>query len=140
KDEKINDLEKGIKDFRDRAVAAEINFKSENQRNVLLLDQVEKMSKENERLRASRTVGGAGVVPAGGTAANGGTAATSSLSRRPPAEDLKGSVLETDPTSGLVTISLGSDAGLQVGHTLEVYRTEPKPEYVGTIRIVDTNF
>jgi hypothetical protein len=43
----------------------------------------------------------------------------------------------TDPKSGLVTISLGSDAGLRTGHTFEVYRLKPEPRYLGSIRILD---
>ena len=38
--------------------------------------------------------------------------------------------------SGLVEISLGSDDGLRVGHSLEVFRTTPKPVYLGRIEIV----
>jgi hypothetical protein len=57
--------------------------------------------------------------------------------KNPPLEDVRGTILEVDSKSGLVTISLGQDAGLQVGNTLEVYRLAPKPEYLGTIRVLD---
>jgi hypothetical protein len=60
-----------------------------------------------------------------------------SAKKNPPLEDVRGKVLDVDATSGLVSISLGRDAGIQVGNTLEVYRLEPKPEYLGTIRVVD---
>jgi hypothetical protein len=118
---KINALETSNKDFRDRAVAAELNFKSENERNTLLLQQLEKVTQEYERVQAG--VGGK-PLPAGASA------------RRVPSLDMKGRVLESDPKSGLVTISLGSDAGLEVGHVLYVYRMDPA-EYVGEIQIVD---
>ena len=59
--------------------------------------------------------------------------------RRPP-EDVKGKILEVDPRSGLATISIGTDYGVNVGNTLEVYHLSPKPEYVGTVRVVDANF
>jgi hypothetical protein len=36
----------------------------------------------------------------------------------------------------LVEISVGSDAGLMVGHTLDVFRLTPKSKYIGMIRIV----
>jgi hypothetical protein len=57
--------------------------------------------------------------------------------KNPPAEDVKGIIKQVDPTSGLVTIQLGSDAGLKKGNTLEVYRLKPKPTYRGTLRILE---
>jgi hypothetical protein len=126
KDKKMNDLEKDVKDFRDRMTEAEIAQRSEHQRNILLLEQLQKMAADFEKLQASKVAIGPGAPGAG-------------PGKRPPVEDLKGRVLETD-TSGLVTISLGSDSGLRVGDTLEVFRLEPKPEYVGVIRVVDTHF
>lgn len=119
---KINNLETAIKDFRDRAVAAELNFKSEHERNTLLLAQLEKVTQEYERVQATGAGKPAGVSTAG---------------LRTPSVDMKGSVVESDPKSGLVTISLGSDAGLEVGHVLDVYRYDPNPDYVGKIQIVD---
>ena len=61
----------------------------------------------------------------------------SSTPKNPPAEDIKGKVKAVDAESGLATISIGSDAGLQKGHTLEVYRLKPRPTYVGTLRILE---
>jgi hypothetical protein len=57
--------------------------------------------------------------------------------RNPPAEDVAGSVKKTDRQSGYVTVSVGSDAGLSKGNTLEVYRLKPEPSYLGTIQILD---
>jgi hypothetical protein len=57
--------------------------------------------------------------------------------KNPPLEDVKGTILEVDANSGLVSISLGEDAGLQVGNTLEVYRLSPRPKYLGTLRLVE---
>jgi hypothetical protein len=59
-----------------------------------------------------------------------------SSAKNPPPENVEGEVKEVDAKSGLMTISIGSDAGLQKGHTLEVYRLNP-PKYLGTIRIID---
>jgi hypothetical protein len=56
----------------------------------------------------------------------------------PPRGDLEGIVRRVD-SSGLVTISIGSDAGLQKGHTLEVYRMGKNPRYLGRIKIVDVS-
>ena len=56
----------------------------------------------------------------------------------PPTAFIKGKIEKVDPTDRtLVTISLGSDQGLQLRHTLEVYRLSPNPEYLGMIRIED---
>ncbi|HEV3205090.1 MAG TPA: hypothetical protein VGY77_11930 [Gemmataceae bacterium] len=125
KDDKINALEKDNGDFRNRAVAAEINFKAEHERNARLLDQLEKLAKDNERLQQQAKGGGiiAGAPP-----------------KKAPPDDVKGTVVEIDAKSGLLTISIGSDSGINVGHTLEVYRLEPNPEYLGSIKIVDVHF
>jgi hypothetical protein len=125
KDDKINGLEKDNGDFRNRAVAAEINFKAEHERNARLLDQLEKLAKDNERLQQQAKGGGiiAGAPP-----------------KKAPPDDVKGSVVEIDAKSGLLTISIGSDSGINVGHTLEVYHLEPNPEYLGSIKIVDVHF
>ena len=34
-------------------------------------------------------------------------------------------------------ISLGSDQGVNEGNTMEVYRLRPKPEYLGSIKILE---
>jgi hypothetical protein len=57
----------------------------------------------------------------------------------PPAENIQGKIVTADPTSDLVRISVGSDAGLQPGHTLKAFRLDPIPEnskYLGTIEIL----
>jgi hypothetical protein len=58
----------------------------------------------------------------------------------PPAENVEGLVKAVD-SSGLVRISIGRDAGLAMGHTLELYRLSVQPsksKYLGRIRIVET--
>jgi hypothetical protein len=55
--------------------------------------------------------------------------------KSPPAENVEGTIKQIEAT-GLLRISIGSDAGLAKGHTLEVYRPAPTPKYLGTIRIV----
>ena len=57
--------------------------------------------------------------------------------KNPPVDDIEGRVTATDPTNGYVTISVGSDAGLNKGNTLEAYRLRPEPTYIGLIQIVD---
>jgi hypothetical protein len=50
--------------------------------------------------------------------------------------NLEGVITATDPQSGLVTLNIGSDAGLRKGHALEVYRLKPQPLYLGPIQIL----
>jgi hypothetical protein len=56
----------------------------------------------------------------------------------PPPTKLDGLIEKVDPKDGsLVVISVGADAGLAKGHTLEVYRLKPAPKYLGTIQIIE---
>jgi len=105
----------------DRAVAAEIQMRSVKDANVRLEQQMQDMTKELVRMRSS---GGAVVRTSG---------------KNPPPENVEGLVRTTDP-SGLVTITIGSDAGLAKGQTLEVFRLSSVPnqsKYLGTIRILE---
>jgi hypothetical protein len=54
---------------------------------------------------------------------------------RPPA-DVQGVITDVAP-SGLVQLSIGSDAGLMKGHVLEVFRTSPQPKYLGLVSIIE---
>lgn len=58
--------------------------------------------------------------------------------RRPPPDDVRG-IIKAVGQDGLVSISIGSDAGLLRGHTLEVFRTEPKPQYLGVVQIIEVS-
>lgn len=49
--------------------------------------------------------------------------------------DVEGEVKRVDASGQRVEITIGSDDGLVVGHELEVYRTQPTPEYLGRVRI-----
>jgi ABC-type transporter Mla subunit MlaD len=69
-----------------------------------------------------------GVVPAGGNVP---------ASDNPPPEDLEGFVKRDGDPTGLVLISLGSDAGILKGHTLEVFRLSPQAKYLGRIKIIE---
>jgi len=59
------------------------------------------------------------------------------ITTNPPKDDVKGKVTAVDTETGTVTISIGKDAGLEKGHTLEVYRLKPKPTYLGTLVITE---
>jgi hypothetical protein len=54
-------------------------------------------------------------------------------------KEVEGLIKAIDTQSGYVTITPGSDAGLQVGNILHVYRLRPEARYLGTIRIVNLN-
>jgi hypothetical protein len=113
-------LVKEMNELRDRAVAAEIQAGSYKDMNTRLERQLQEIARDMARLRAS----------AGSTGVARGV--------NPPPENVEGLVRGTDP-SGLVTITIGSDAGLQKGHTMEVFRLGQNPKYIGRIKIVDVH-
>jgi hypothetical protein len=120
---RLDDQAKEREDFRQRAVKAEIDNKSLISRNNELLKVIEE--KEQDIIRIKATQGGAATL-------------TTALSpSNPPPGDVSGRVKNYDPTSGLLTITIGSDAGVLKGHTLQVYRLEPRGDYVGVVRILE---
>jgi FtsZ-binding cell division protein ZapB len=59
----------------------------------------------------------------------------------PPAKQVRGKIEKVHPDDkGLVQVDVGLDQGVDKNHTLEVYRLNPGPEYIGMIRIVDADF
>jgi hypothetical protein len=127
RDEKVFAYETEAKTLRDRAVSAEIAYKSEQERARELLNQVMELTKSNQEMK----------VASRGAALSGGAGGVASTSLKPPPEDVRCSVMEVDPKTGYVTLSAGSDAGLAKGHVLEVYRTRPEAKYLGKLQIVD---
>jgi hypothetical protein len=110
--------------LQDRAVAAEIQMKAAVDRAQRMEAQVQDLTKDLVRMRSG---GGAS------TAARAGA-------KNPPPDNIEGLIRTTDPSSNLVTITIGSDAGLSKGHTLEVFRLSSIPQqskYLGTIRILE---
>jgi regulator of replication initiation timing len=108
--------------LRDRAVQAEIQMRAAVDRAQRMEGQMQELTKELVRVRA----GGGGVARVG--------------NRNPPPDNVEGLIKTTDPRSNLVTLTIGSDAGLSRGHTLEVFRLSSVPDqskYLGTIRIVE---
>lgn len=49
---------------------------------------------------------------------------------------VEGQVAKVDSTNRRVEITIGSDDGLVAGHELYLYRTKPRPEYLGKIQII----
>jgi hypothetical protein len=108
----------------DAKVAAEIQLKAAVDRAGRLETQLQELTKEMVRVRAGG--GTSGVARLGG--------------KNPPPDNIEGLIKNTDPSSNLVTLTIGSDAGLTKGHTLEVFRLSPIPQqskYLGTIRILE---
>jgi soluble cytochrome b562 len=52
---------------------------------------------------------------------------------------VQGEVKRVDPSNQRVEITIGSDDGLVPGHELYLYRTSPRPEYLGKITIVSVD-
>ncbi|HEY1861108.1 MAG TPA: hypothetical protein VGG61_12175 [Gemmataceae bacterium] len=63
----------------------------------------------------------------------------SSAADNPPPEDVQGVVKKDADAGGLVLVSIGTDAGIVKGHTLEVFRLGATPKYLGKIRIIETH-
>jgi hypothetical protein len=112
---RIKALLKEIDALRDTAVAAEIRAKAHKDKVEGLERQVKKLALELARLKAGKAE-----KPAANNA---------------PPEDVKG--LVTEVKDGKIRISIGSDAGLAKGHTLEVFRLKPAVKYLGRLRIVE---
>jgi len=55
----------------------------------------------------------------------------------PPPDNAEGRIRSIDQGGNLLTITIGSDAGLARGHTLEVFRLGPNPKYLGTVEILE---
>ena len=128
------DLEEAIKSrqemFNDRTKMFELKTQAEIQvialknRSGDMEKEIKRLTLENKRIKDS---GGSDktVMTSGGN------------KRNPPGTPLEGKVLRAD-ASGLVQISLGSDFGLERGHTLELFRLSP-PKYIGVVKVIEVN-
>ncbi len=79
------------------------------------------------------------IAKRGPAGSGGGTPSVSAKPnmQNPPAETIEGLVAEADST-GLMELTIGSDAGLKEGHTLELFRIAAIPQqsqYLGMVRI-----
>jgi hypothetical protein len=113
-----NELVKDMNDLRDRAVAAEINARGLKDMNARLEEQLQDLARDMARVRQTTTT-------------------ASGVARRtnPPPDDVEGLVRRVD--GNLVSITIGSDAGLAKNQTLEVFRFGATPRYIGRIKIVE---
>jgi len=119
-------LVKENNDLRERTTAAEIQARTVLEINKRIENEMQTLARDNARMKT-----------------NLGAPTTTTASRtgkNPPPEQIEGLITTTDP-SGLFKISLGSDAGLVRGHTMEVFRVDRqnplRSKYLGTVRIID---
>jgi hypothetical protein len=100
---------------------AELEARIANDARQRLLQQIEDLSRELARIDAQR-------------------GRENPKDRNPPTKPVKGRVAAVDEKSGLMKINIGSDAGLEKGHTLELFRIGKNPgdsRYLGTVRVTD---
>lgn len=113
-------------ELRDQATVAQIGERTALERASRVEKQLQQMAKDMARMRA-----------------NGASLTARAGGRNPPPENVEGLVKDTDTRGGtvLMTLSIGSDAGLAKGHTLELFRLNPavpsQSKYLGTVRIVE---
>lgn len=125
RDSKILAQEKDIIRFRNEAITNENEAKRIQSR----VDQLLTRNQELERTVASVKAGNA----------PGSPAIQDPNRANPPQAFVKGVIEKIDPQDRtLVQVSVGSDQGLNKNNTLEVYRLDPRPEYLGTLRIVES--
>lgn len=115
--EKMNAIEVRNKEILDKFIRTDIAARSLQDRLKRMMEQNDTLAREVDRMRT-------------------GSAITQET--KPP-EDVKGVVLDTDPKNNLYTLSIGSDAGLAKGMTLEVYTLAPEPRYKGKVKVLDVN-
>jgi hypothetical protein len=108
-----------------RAVTAENNVHSLQTRLEALVETLEGKEKQIAKLKSGPVT----------TAKRGGRRARDA--KNPPPAYVRGVVTGVNRTHGLVEVSLGSDEGVNKDNTLEVYRLKPKPQYLGTLVVLE---
>jgi hypothetical protein len=123
RDKTVLALQDDNKKFRAEAIAQEAVAKQTQARNESLLEQIQDLLR---RLRLRE----AGVAE--------GSLIRDPNAPNPPSTYVQGRIEKIDPKDRTyVQISLGSDQGLKLNHTLEVFRLGADAQYLGRIRIVD---
>jgi chromosome segregation ATPase len=113
RDAKAEDLTRSAAELRTRLTNAEVERELLKKRSAELEERLKEAEKQLTRPREEKK------------------------DKNPPKDPVEGEVKDIDEASGLLTVSLGSDTGLEKGHTLEVYRLQPAPKYLGTVRVVE---
>ena len=95
----------------------------DNKASLAALEEIESVVKKMKEAKLKEQPNAAPVKP------------TEKIQEKPTTyRDIIGTVQKVN--DGQVLISIGSDAGIKVGETLEVFRVTPKPTYCGRIKIV----
>jgi len=115
REQKIHEIDQQMSKLRNEKVEFQIKYESANARNAELLKQIQAKDQEIAQLR----------TPGRGT--------TTAQQVTPVPENFRGSIKQLQ--GDLATITPGSDAGAAVGAVLQVYRLQPRPEYLGTLVI-----
>ncbi len=121
RDEKVKQMEQELEAAHNKATDNEIARMSAQRRNQELLVEAERLTRELKKAQQ----GGPTAVAANGKPR-----------KNPPPDEVEGLVKAIDPESGYVTLTIGSDAGLSKGNTLEAFRLKPEPAYLGTVEIL----
>jgi len=114
---RILTLEKDIVDFRNRAVQAEINYKEALRKIENLQLAIEDKNKQLDDYKSR------------------GIQLSKANQPQTPEVEVKGQVVEVEPTGRFAEISLGRNHELKEGDVLQVYRLTPAPVYLGTLKI-----
>lgn len=114
REQKIHEIDQQMSKLRNEKVAFQIQYESANARNKELLNQIQAKDQEIVRQRTG-----------------GGTATTQAQTPLP--ENFRGTIKAIQ--GDLATITPGSDAGAAVGAQLQVFRLQPRAEYLGTLVI-----
>jgi hypothetical protein len=124
RDEEIVRQQADIVKYRNKAVAEESARKNSDDRLAQSLERNAEMERELVKKGTGGAAGAEG-APVRGQA-------------NPPTVYVEGKIeaIHSQDT-GLVQLTVGSDKGLAKNQTLEVYRLQPSPKYLGMIRIVD---
>jgi hypothetical protein len=119
RDKKISDIDLQMAKLRDEKVQFEIQYKAGKEKLNSLMSQNEALVRENAQLKAQ--IGTIQSTP-------------TSEARTAPPDDVRGTIKKIDRE--FVTLSIGSDAGVNVNNVLQVYRLRPAPEWLGTVTIL----
>jgi hypothetical protein len=124
----IIDLELKVKKIRADAQNFEAMMRTQQIRNEGLLDQVQSLTKKMHELEA-------GVSSERAQYRTEGLKNALAKDANPPALLINGKV--EDVKGDLVQLSVGSDHGIQTNNTLDVFRLQPEPKYLGMVRITE---
>jgi len=123
-----------LKSVQDQANEYKLRQTELNDEIRVLKRELETAVKNNEQLRERAAVFSAKLRSLGQTA---DFEQLKGVAAPPP--DVEGEVDKVDSNNRLVEITIGSDDGLVVGHTLELYRFGPEPKYLGKVKIISVD-